>query len=428
MVLIFSERANQSDYVKREVTLAANARIPIIPFRIELTDPAEELAFFLCTPHWLDALTEPLDGYIHELRETITLLLPALQATPFPTSRQKHEQGDAETGYSAGVGEVVAVQDTRARVVLTTEPPGAAVCIDGVELGRMTPCEYVRELGGVAACEVEVALALANYLPHRARVVLRRGEVQPYAVTLKNTPRLGEIADNPGTAPGWSGCRREFAMGSRDTDKDAYLDEKPQRLVYLDGFWMYQCAVTVAQFSRFCRETGRLMPANPPWGWHDDHPMVNVSWEDATAYAGWAGGALPSEAEWEKAARGTDGRTYPWGTSWDAARCCHSVGVRSPGKTAPVGSYPSGASPYGCLDMAGNVWQWCADWYGADYYRSALTRNPTGPEQGKKRVVRGGSWSIDSARDLRACGRYSSEPASGWSLLGFRCVLHALEE
>jgi len=184
----------------------------------------------------------------------------------------------------------------------------------------------------------------------------------------------------------------EFLMGSKDGEGQD--DERPQHKVFLTGYWIYRTEVTVAQYKKFCQATGRVMATDPPWKWQDDHPVVNVFWDDAAAYAQWANAALPTEAQWEKAARGTDSRVYPWGNDWDGEKCQNSVGGKNAGKTAPVGSMPAGASPYGCLDMAGNVWEWCADWYDAGYYKNAPARNPTGPATGTTRVLRGGSWFI----------------------------------
>ena len=145
-------------------------------------------------------------------------------------------------------------------------------------------------------------------------------------------------------------------------------------------------------------------PFGPESTAEDDHPVVQVSWFDAEAYCAWAGGSLPTEAQWEKAARGTDGRTYPWGSVFDGtwlnycdASCeggdtAFDDGYRF---TAPVGSYPAGASPYGALDMAGNVWEWTADWYDDGYYAVSPASNPTGPDSGQYRVLRGGSWNHD---------------------------------
>ncbi len=207
----------------------------------------------------------------------------------------------------------------------------------------------------------------------------------------------------------------EFIMGSNDGDDD----EKPQHKVYLDGYWIYKYEVTVAQYRKFCKATGWQEPLPPEWGWKDNHPIVNVSWDDATAYAQWAGVRLPTEAEWEKAARGTDGREYPWGNEWDASKC--NARESGPRRTTAVGSYAGGASPYGIQDMAGNVWEWCADWYGENYYRSAPSKNPKGPGSGQYRVLRGGAWYSDH-NVARCAYRDDGVPAYALDYLGFRCA------
>jgi len=216
----------------------------------------------------------------------------------------------------------------------------------------------------------------------------------------------------------------EFTMGSADTDRDVGDDQKPAHKVYLGGYWIYKTDVTVAQYNAFCEAAGRTKPRTPEFGWHDDHPVVNVSWDDAAAYAKWAGASLPTEAQWEKAARGTDSRRFPWGNDWDPSLCVHSharPGDR--GSTEAVGSYPQGASPFGALDMAGNVWNWCADYYGEHYYRMSPNRNPAGPVSGDCRVLRGGSWHYFKEMYFRVSYRFSNVPVYTSYNIGFRCVM-----
>ncbi len=217
----------------------------------------------------------------------------------------------------------------------------------------------------------------------------------------------------------------EFLMGTAEAEVDAWLksdaslnqedfaDEMPQRKITLDGYWIYKTPVTVKQYRFFCQKTNRDMSKVP--GQQDDHPIANVSWEDAKAYCKWAGAQLPTEAQWEKAARGSDGRRYPWGNEWDKSKCAYY-------SKYPVGSYPQGISPYGVLDMAGNVWQWCADWYKEDYYKTAPSHNPQGPATGQSRVVRGGSWFYYYPYDFRSAFRYDVEPDIRNDDDGFRCV------
>jgi formylglycine-generating enzyme required for sulfatase activity len=214
----------------------------------------------------------------------------------------------------------------------------------------------------------------------------------------------------------------EFLMGSTNADPLAVNDEKPQHRVYVGAFYIDKTEVTVGEYKRFINATGYWEPPN----WQDqrsrdNYPVVRVSWHDAQAYAQWAGKQLPTEAEWEKAARGTDGRIYPWGSIWDWEK----ASVRYPdshGNPMPVGSYLTGGSPYGCLDMAGNVSEWCVDWYDWNYYAHSPTQNPVGPDSGKERVVRGGSY-FDIYELVRCAFRFSYPGQSRLDSVGFRCIV-----
>jgi formylglycine-generating enzyme required for sulfatase activity len=221
----------------------------------------------------------------------------------------------------------------------------------------------------------------------------------------------------------------EFLMGSTDADGMASTDEKPQHKVYLDAFLIDRTEVTNAMYAK-CEQAGACQApratssakqpsyyGNPKY---DNYPVINVTWNDAQAYCAWAGGRLPTEAEWEKAARGTDGRTYPWGDEPpDPQKANYSDS--KVGDTTPVGVYPPGASPYGALDMAGNVWEWTADWYGDATYASSSAKNPTGPSSGDTRVLRGGSWG-DGEDGARAANRFRRYPVNWNDDNGFRCA------
>lgn len=203
----------------------------------------------------------------------------------------------------------------------------------------------------------------------------------------------------------------EFIMGA------ATGDEQPATKVKLDGYWIYEYEVTVAQYRKFCKATGREMPPAPPWGWHEDNPVVNVSWVDAEAYAKWAKVRLPTEAEWEKAARGTDGRTFPWGNKWDAQKCNnYNTG---PKRTTPVGSYPSGVSPYGCHDMAGNVWEWVAF---DEPPKDPFPKSPNRPYEKRARALCGGSWFNSLPERFECTDRLYYDLASRNFSRGFRCA------
>ena len=210
----------------------------------------------------------------------------------------------------------------------------------------------------------------------------------------------------------------EFTMGSNDSG-----DEQPIHQVYLSEYQIARHPVTNAQYELFVKANSYAAPKHwknkkiPPG--KENHPVVNVSWKDAQTFCAWAGVRLPTEAEWEKAARGTDGRKYPWGNEPPTEELCNFNS--NVGDTTPIGSYPKGASPYGVLDMAGNVWEWVNDWYDEKYYSVSPSVNPQGPASGTRRVLRGGSWLVND-HYVRSADRVNYIPDIWGDLFGFRCV------
>jgi len=226
----------------------------------------------------------------------------------------------------------------------------------------------------------------------------------------------------------------EFSMGLDGGDDN----EKPMHTVYLDEYWIDQTEVTNAQYA-LCVAAGDCekpmdLELQPSSLFIDkklaDHPVVFVDWNQAKAYCTWAGRRLPTEAEWERAARGTDERIYPWGVDFDGTKVNYcdvncwgswkdSSNNDGYGTTSPVGSFPDGASPYGALDMAGNAYEWVLDWF--SLYTSEYQNNPIGPVSGNEHVLRGGSWGDDS-HHLRTVIRTDEPSDFRRDFIGFRCA------
>jgi len=230
----------------------------------------------------------------------------------------------------------------------------------------------------------------------------------------------------------------EFLMGS-DTWSGS---EKPAHTVYLDNYYIDQFEVSNTAFAKFLNEIGNQIEGvagkahwveesdpdlrihridgiwQPDEGW-ENHPMNEVTWFGARAFCEWREARLPSEAEWEKAARGTDGRTYPWGEETPTCEMANFAGCFY--ISVPVDSYPEWVSPYGAYNMAGNVHEWTNDWYGEDYYANTPSENPTGPESGDYKIFRGGSW-FNGNFNTRTTYRYPKLPVLTYMANGFRCA------
>jgi formylglycine-generating enzyme required for sulfatase activity len=305
---------------------------------------------------------------------------------------------------------------------------GVIICVVGASSGPLGAKLRGRATQTLPASPLPRATQLA---PATATVRLR-----PTGAPPTNTPPPPETPVRPTPPPGnnigdaWPSLADgmtllyvpagDFLMGSTDSDSQADGNEKPQHTVYLDAFWIDQTEVTQGMYAK-CVVAGKCDKAMCSVG-GDNHPAICVNRNDAENYCAWARRRLPTEAEWEKAARGADGRLYPWGNQAPNETLANfNQNVK---ETTDVGKYPAGASPYGALDMAGNLFEWVADWYAADYYQYSPSRNPAGPETERSRVLRGGSWN-SKAEYVRAAMRTRDQPIVTDYNYGFRCAASA---
>jgi len=372
IVLVFSANTEKSQWVIDEIKLALEEKRMIIPFRIQDVYPQRALRLLKVRCQWMHAFTPPLEKHIKNLVKIVSRHLGLEPAIPIKKEK-------------------------------INKQPGADQIIPAA-----------KEIKEVIENKKE-----ATDMPEDVRKVISRAHKVE-----KNKNGYWEAYYQDGIVmvyipPG------EFMMGQIEKEKDSisyFPNETPVHKVSLEGYWMGKYEVTFTQYDPYCNETKIKKPRDEGWG-RENRPVIYVSWDDVATYCQWLSQKtglhfkLPTEAQWEKAARGNDRRKYPWGISEPDKNLANFGG--NIGKTTPVGSFPAGASPYGLLDMAGNVWEWCSDVYGYDYYENSPLKNPAGPNIGSKHVVRGSSWDYD-ARHLRCADRGHYGPSDRLYNLGFR--------
>jgi serine/threonine-protein kinase PpkA len=362
---------------------------------------------------------------------------------------------------AAGLGATPTPSGAGAAATADLAPPGTSVAATAFVLAAQSLAATASQAALTQAARPAASATVVAAAAATATLPAPTATVAAPTATRVISPKDGMVENFVPAGP--------FLLGSLSQDKAAREDEKPQVRIFLDGFWIDHTDVTVAQFQQFVTATGYRTNAetgccgsayNFPGGlvyspspvfannasWllpegggappaTERQPVVQVSWNDAVAYCKWAGRRLPTEAEWEKAARGADGNIYPWGNEFDGrllnycdASCTapwHGTVNDSFVRTSPAGIFATGASPYGVLDMAGNVRQWVNDFYDFRGYDSLPTANPPGIESGLRHVLRGGSW-LDTPDRVRSAARDSNFPDARDDVTGFRCATSQL--
>jgi formylglycine-generating enzyme required for sulfatase activity len=402
---------------------------------------------------WLDISVTPLDAEVSVDGRS------AGTGKQGPYAVGRHTVRAEARGYKAGE-QGVEVEDgatASVRMELSAQPGRVLVSVNvesECEAGGAEATVSPGKVGvlEVAAGRVTVTCRREGYAEVSETVSVAAGKAADVKLNLKKEDAPSGMVKIPGGT---------FMMGSTDGD----ADEKPVHKVTLSAFLMDKTEVTVAQYAA-CVKAGACSPASLTVQWKEvsdadrtfgsqfcngnkadkqNHPVNCVDWPQAETFCRWRGGRLPTEAEWEYAARGTDGRKFPWGNNEPGPTQLNACGsectdmLKRQGRgefkpmysgsdgweaTSPVGTYPSGGSPYGLLDMAGNVWEWTSDWKGD--YPSGDQTNPQGAASGTARVVRGGSWGVDLVALVRVASRYYYDPSNRYDYVGFRCARGSL--
>ncbi len=482
MILVFSSITNKSSWVVQEVTRALRENITIIPFKIENVSPMKGLRALEDRCQWMDAYTPPLEKHVDRLVKVVHTYLKKEPEKPLKVVEKQPEAVEVDVTKEVKKKEKIPGKVPQKKWILLAASIIVLVAIAyffryqlGILPEEKSPVkktdDRVKKEDPVKKPQIDPTKG--KLLMEERKTPKEKVEEMPKDVSVVKSKDIKVEKNKKGF---WEAhCRDgivmiyipagEFTMGSNDGG----VDEKPPHKVYLDGYWMRKTEVTNAQYVKFLNDFG-IDHENGCQGkqcigtyeenkdshisgskgnyhveaGYEKHPIIRVSWYGAVEYCKWLSKKvglkfkLPTEAQWEKAARGTDGRKYPWGNSSLSGEKANFADkqiwlkkkYRWANKdiddgyayTAPVGFYAGGASPYGLLNMAGNVWEWCSDWYKKDYYKSAAQKKPSGPNRGTKKVFRGGSW-VNYDRVLRCFERNSNSPSGEFGDVGFRLCM-----
>jgi formylglycine-generating enzyme required for sulfatase activity len=471
-VAVMSPNSAESEWVEREFLYSSNLKLKVIPLLYKPCD----LPMWCINLHYIDIQGRNYKRHFPDILKTLGIqpgdaarrLEPAsifptvqepleIQKALSPAVEQEEQklpllnaeplagQEPAEAGKAQLQKKLPQEKRTRPRREGKIRPAWIIILVGLVAVIALAVWGMQRlatRLAPSPAPSVTAPHILISMSTATATGALTRTSVPSPALTLTPSETISPTASpTPGIGSKWTSpvdnmlmvyvLEGDFSMGSV-SDR---LDEQPVHMVHLDAFWIDQTEVTNRMYA-LCVEKGACTPlANPisfgiPTHYNDpgfdNLPIIGVDWDMAQAYCRWAGRRLPTEAEWEKAARGTDGRTYPWGNT---SPTCELANLRSVSFGTPpcgndmtvVGSYPAGASPYGALDMAGNAWEWVNDWYSPTYYSQSPGSNPTGPTSGDRHVLRGVSWE-NNWDVVRSAYRFAGNPVDYNPYIpGFRC-------
>lgn len=315
---------------------------------------------------------------------------------------------------------------------INSDVPGAEILLDGGFVGRIE-AEKAITLNNVPVGPRDIRIRYFSDRESAEQVLIESGKMAVAKIDVlqlqskKVSNGLISIGPNPqGYEEYWRTLdgavvvrvpAGKFLMGSPEGQGAAH--EQPQREVFVSEFLLDKTEVTWRQYKKFAEAEGMRLPPEPLWGALGNYPVSSTIWSEAQLYCTWAGGRLPSEAEWEKSARGVDGRVYSWGDKWDPTRCNSIAGGEH--RPEAVGSFPNCISPYGLLDMTGSLWEWVDDFYDENYYIQNEAVNPKGPEYGRERVKRGSNW-MNHPATFRVAFRAKSSPTWRNVHHGFRCA------
>ena len=417
--IVVTQNSMDSEWVEKEYHFASRRGMKIVPLLRELF----EVPIWLLNIQYIDIVGANYERNYHQILESFENYgRRATDVKPMqPSARARFEKAVPYFGVSlALITLLILLFRSADGFVLRTPTPTATIAPSNTPLPSPTQTATVTATATIPPTETPTQTPSPT-------ATLAAGEASP----VPTATFAAEISDPSGAEMVFvqSGV---FLMGSDSGNGD----QTPAHIASISDFYIDKYEVTNTDYRLCVADLGCELPRNTRYyvlPSQQDHPVVFITWEMADAYCEWRGARLPTEAEWEKAARGTDSYIYPWGSFFKRSAlnycdlgCEYSWADSSwsdgYAQTAPVGTYPDGVSPYGAFDMAGNVSEWVADWYADDYYQNSVRIDPQGPESGLYRVLRGGSW-YDKAADLQVYKRSRLRPNVGYNYTGFRCAL-----